>query len=277
MGVHFKIYVKGLYGQGQIHHSFVVLNNQQAKLEDKYEQPYVTKLFEFQNYIHSDDILFIRRYSISKDGWFSGQLIKRYKNTNQKEFIVNFKDGKFVGISKGWYQCGSLHYKINHETESMIRYYQGGQKEYINKRISTNHPNYNKYFAVRYNTNGGLNFKTKYTENSDCVLDRWDDYYFSWFSNGKLSSSARHHKGYVLQQGWKAPGDVTNYYRQMKRIKFPNGSYYDIRHGISKYFTSRKVSIYKNNKIKREVFENNKIIFPVTKIEMWYRKKIIVK
>jgi antitoxin component YwqK of YwqJK toxin-antitoxin module len=227
----------------------------------------------FLTHLCLDDIVDVKKMSINSEGWFSGQIIKRFNNGNVA-LILNFKDGKLSGINKGWHenQPSQLHFKVDIERGRETVFYEGGQIQHLitQKKGVVIHNSYYinktrskqvKYFTPVHETaihlSGG-----KFSR----VLRNFPTYTNTYDINGKISSTVRTKGVYAFEKRRENYNNIYEIYEyfQHKRNNIVK-MYLKFFHGVHKFVLNHSkqiYDIYKNNKKIVEIYENNRrVIF----------------
>jgi antitoxin component YwqK of YwqJK toxin-antitoxin module len=255
---------------------FELINHNKAKffwvtIDEKKSRWCVYREVVFLNFLDINDVVEFYKSNINLEDWFSGQIIKRFKNGNVA-LILNFKDGKLCGINKGWFENtpAQLHFKVDVERGKEKMFYERGQTKHLVVTKKKGVVKHNSYYE-----NGVCSRQIKYTA---AVLECWAHfervrYYrsnilsFPTFKNiydieGKIKSIYRPKGVYFYEKTWD---DKVLLYIQSKRSDNVFSQFH-IYHGVYKNVTLdhsiQFLDIYKNNKKRVEIFKNNRrVIF----------------
>jgi hypothetical protein len=255
---------------------FELIHHNQAKfldvIEDKSKNKWcLYREVVFLDYLYFNDVVDLKKSSINSEGWFSGQIIRRYNNGNIA-LVLNFKDGKLCGINKGWFENtpSQLSFKVDVERGREKVFYEQGQIRHSNS-IKNGNVKCNSFYENKVRSE-----KAKYTTP---ILESWEKYdrvrfyrflrshlplYVNkYLSTGEIYSCIRRKGVYVYEKNWYT---VINGF-DVSQYKFDGKSYFRRYYcGVYKVMilahSTRVLDIYKNDKKRVEIYKNNRrVIF----------------
>jgi hypothetical protein len=215
-------------------------NSSQYSLSNKKN---LCDIYEFSiNSFHSingNDVLELKAFRVDPDGWFSG-FLECFSSKKRKKYSLQFKDGRYSGISKGWFKNGLRFYKINFK---------------INKYQRP------RYYETQYYLNGGIkNYTIK--SNQFQYSRGWNEYgiYLGYFMVRGIYGYGRH----CFEDGrFRVYYNYTLIKTSSESIKKRNF----FKKGLNEQ-QNRMCNIYKNGSLKFQLFSiGNRLNLPKSPVQ----------
>jgi antitoxin component YwqK of YwqJK toxin-antitoxin module len=190
--------------------------------------------------ITGHDVIKLIDYHIDSEGWFSGKLV--FDEPGKSGFSLNFKNGRYEGISRGWFENRKCFYKIIHRSPIVV--------------------------TKKYHETGILAYSSKYVQNCKGNEINIDIYTIQWDSNGKIFHYYKR-TGLFEYRYYKKNGRLQCY----STCKFNDLSHDSVlhhhllHHSLEKGYHGSDInprrfcSVSKNGKLKFQMFsENDKVL-----------------